>query len=576
MINTIKNKIKSLPNWTIVSFVIYWLCFLSESDSLIEPYILVAGAGIFGFYKNKTNSCSKLDKCFALFLSLCISLANYNTFIIFSKYNSIALVVDIINALLITIISYFLFKQILIYLTNLDINKSSNFVNKNISKHIFLYTFLAIFIFDILVMFTTHYPGVLSSDNTDQITQIITGVYSNHHPYYHTQIIKICLSVGQTLFGSMNAGVATYSVFSILIVSLSFAYVVSTIYKSTGNLKISTIIAIWYLIMPFNSLYSFTMFKDVLFGAILTDFVVSLYRIIRLLGKQSINFLVMSISSIGICLLRSNGYFIFLLSTIIFFIVYKKKYLNIKVIFICALILSYILKYPVLNNLGIRQPDTIESLAIPQQQIARVIADGNKLTKEEEALLNEIVDVGQVADTYSSWIADPVKYLVREKDNQDYLKENKLEYIKLYFELGLKHPTSYISAWIDETKGYWNSGYLYHTFYDHVEENTLGISQKIYVPILYSLYNAYIFVFSWLPGIRIFECIGVYFWMLIISTWKSLKYKNKSSLIVCIPFIMMILSLLIATPVYCEFRYAYSLFCAIPFILTTSFTNKNN
>lgn len=34
-----------------------------------------------------------------------------------------------------------------------------------------------------------------------------------------------------------------------------------------------------------------------------------------------------------------------------------------------------------------------------------------------------------------------------------------------------------------------------------------------------------------------------------------------------IPFLALIFSLMIATPVFAEFRYAYAIFCGIPFIV---------
>lgn len=47
--------------------------------------------------------------------------------------------------------------------------------------------------------------------------------------------------------------------------------------------------------------------------------------------------------------------------------------------------------------------------------------------------------------------------------------------------------------------------------------------------------------------------------------------QNNMNLFASIPFLMVILTLLIATPVYAEFRYAYAVFCGIPFVLAVSF-----
>ena len=128
---------------------------------------------------------------------------------------------------------------------------------------------------------------------------------------------------------------------------------------------------------------------------------------------------------------------------------------------IIVIVLSVFLKYPVLKSLNVKQPDTIESLSIPAQQIARVITDEEDITIEQKELLSELIDIDEIPTYYVSYFSDPIKNLVREKGNQEYLKEHSNEYLNLYIQLGLKYPQKYIEAWVDQTRGYWNSGYAF-------------------------------------------------------------------------------------------------------------------
>lgn len=381
------------------------------------------------------------------------------------------------------------------------------------------------------------------------------------------------MNIGMFLFNDINAAVATYSVFSIVMMALSFAYVVSTIYRASSNIKISIIIAIWYLIMPFHIQYSYTMWKDILFGATVTVFAVSTYRILKNIGSNIPNYIIMIITAIGFCLLRSNGYFAFFFGTVIFCVLYKKqKKLTLIGIFIAVLACTYVLKHPVLNALGVTQPDTIESLSIPAQQIARVVTDNKKLTDSQYELLSKVIDVESIPNSYSSGISDPVKGLVRASKNQDYIKEHKFEYIRLWVELGLKYPKSYVKAWVDETKGYWNAGYNYWRWGSGVQENTLGITKTVNVPQISHLYSVYCDYLFTRTGCRTFLCIGLYTWLTVISAWRSFKQKNKEGLFVCVPYLMVVISLCVATPVFAEFRYDYAVFCGMPFILMVSST----
>lgn len=65
-------------------------------------------------------------------------------------------------------------------------------------------------------------------------------------------------------------------------------------------------------------------------------------------------------------------------------------------------------------------------------------------------------------------------------------------------------------------------------------------------------------------------------WSLGLNTWLmvfGIAYMvyDKRNMMIYVPFIMMLVTLLLAAPVYNEFRYAYGLFTALPFLLGYSF-----
>lgn len=208
-------------------------------------------------------------------------------------------------------------------------------------------------------------------------------------------------------------------------------------------------------------MYSFTMWKDVFFGAVVTCFVVGIYRVLREFDRKRIDIFITVVSAVGICLLRSNGWVAFLVSTVVFVVLFGKKNKKWALTFFIILASTFVLKHSVLQAIGVKQPDTIESLSIPAQQIARVVADGKPLSEEQKKLLNQVIEVERIPEVYTDFISNPVKNLVREKNNQEYLHTHRNDFIKLYLQLGLKYPHKYIAAWIDQTKGYWNGGYSY-------------------------------------------------------------------------------------------------------------------
>lgn len=565
--------------WIEFVLIFYWCVSLTRADSYYAPYLLFGMMGAcFCIVRvlNKRTYIGKENKAnnvvtyiYAVVLSVAVVLANYSFFTDLSV-GRLLVCRKIVAAIFLFLGGVIIFKEVLQGIVNLkEINV--NILKLKNKKLIFGVLWGLLVLEYALVLFGSQYPGELTPDSIGQMTQLLTHSYSNHHPYYHTQIIHVMISTGFRIFGEINKAVALYSMFSIVVMASCFMYVVETIYESGKNIKVSLVVFLFYLLMPFHILYSITMWKDIFFGAAVTCFVVSCYRYLKAIGNSKLNIAVLFFAAVGMSLLRSNGWVAFLFSTILFAILFSKKQKKILFLLIILLVSTYIMKYPVLKMLHVSQPDTIESLSIPAQQIARVVADGKELTEEQKQVLGQIIDLEKVPEKYSSFIFDPIKELVREKNNQDYIKEHATDLIKVYLQLGIKYPHKYIEAWIDETRGYWNGGYSYWRWATGVHENTLGIQRTVNCHFIDKILEIYLNVWKSSPVLQIFLSIGVYVWGIVIVSYCALIRRNREMLFITIPFIAVILSLLVATPVYSEFRYAYAVFCGFPFVLAIAF-----
>ncbi|MCI6845544.1 MAG: DUF6020 family protein [Solobacterium sp.] len=547
----------------------YWCIFLVKADSYYSPYFVLAIIAVIHrtVCISKNIKPSKQNKIlltiFSVVLSLTVVLANYSLFhaIVSHAYRLIAIIEVFLGG-------FVVFRECIIALSEFNIKNSEVILrNKNL---FFLSLWLIIIFVDLFIFYTAQYPGIFTPDSIGQVRQILTGVYTNHHPFYHTMIIKIFIDIGLNVFNDINVGVALYSIFSIFVLATCIIYIVKTIYTITKNLNLTLIVYICYLVYPVNIKYSFYMGKDVFFGVAISVFVVTIYKILNNIGNYKVNLLITFLSSLGVCLLRSNGLFVYVFSFIVFFILFFKKYKFINLIMVITILLSIILKYPVLSSLNVKQPDTIESLSIPAQQIARVIKDEKELTSDQKELLNKVIDIDKIPDYYVSFFSDPIKNLVREKGNQDYLKEHSKEYLNLYIQLGLKYPQKYIEAWVDQTRGYWNSGYAFWRWADGVTNNDLGVYQTINNKFFDSALTLYLMEWSGSPIFTFFLSIGFMVWLLIMFVYKSALYKRKDLFFIMVPPLLVIATLLIATPLYAEFRYAYAVSLTLPFIIAMS------
>lgn len=572
-------RVHSWLNKSEIFCILFWAAQLLESSAYYIPYLLISILAVICYINNnkshnsKINNVYKRDKgkylviIFSLLFSLIITLANYDLYYLGKPNDNVIRYILIFS--LFSISGYIVFANIF----NALLISLSTFIweeekNRFTPQRIYIISFFIIAVFNISILFLCQYPGNLTLDSIIQISQTISGNYSNHHPFYHTLFIKFCLSIGIALFGNINAGVAIYSVFQCLFMAVCFSFTLSTMAHIKVPIKIQLITLIFYVFMPYHIMFSTTMWKDVMFSGFVLLLITFIFRCIENLGNLLLNQIILFLSGIGTCLFRSNGFFVFILTSICIF--WILKFTNKKMIytFISVFLLSAILKYPVLNYLNITQPDMAEALSIPIQQVSRVIVEKKPLLNSEKILLNKVVNIEEIPQNYKPFISDNIKRMIRQKGNQDILVKNKFEYLKLYLKLGIKYPFSYIRAWIDQTKGYWNAGYEYWRWLHYVFRNKFGIKVSPLSEKYRQLLAKYLKMFTKIEILRIFLSIGFFVWVNLIILFTSIYRKDNIGILVNIPIIAIVLSLLIAAPVFSEFRYAYAVFCALPIIMT--------
>jgi len=430
-------------------------------------------------------------------------------------------------------------------------------------------------VINLSLLFFSEYPGILTYDSMVQMGQIVNGEYSNHHPFYHTMLIGLFVKAGCALWGNINAGVALYNAVQVLTMACCFSYGMVTVCQAGAPVKYVVAGELFYALMPFHMLYSFTVWKDVIFGAFILLFLTAAFRELADIGShRSCNHVMFVLGGLGICLFRSNGWVAYLLVFAAFLLLFGRRKVKLCFVFLSILLVSFLLKHPVLTALDVAQPDTAEALAIPMQQIARVITEGHELTEGQMALLNEIVEVDQIPAAYVPSDADLVKELIRQKDNQAYLVENKWAFLKLYVEIGLAHPREYVDAWIDQTRGYWNGGYPFWIWGRAVDANDFGISGEVRSVTLNQYLSRYLAAFERSSALQLFLSIGFHVWIVLAVCYISLMRRDRVVCFLTIPLLAVIATLLVATPEFSEFRYAYSVFCTLPFLICALFTDR--
>ena len=426
-----------------------------------------------------------------------------------------------------------------------------------------------------LPWFLYNFPGVMTPDSISQYSQAmgLTG-YSDHHPFAHTLLIRLFLSLGMALFNNVYAAIACYTVFQMVLMALLLCYCLCVLYRYGAGKKLCFLFLIFYACVPYNGSFAVTMWKDVLFSGFLLLFVLCIYRLLHLytsggrLKKQPELLALLLLSGLLVCLFRSNGLYVLLLTAPFLVIVLRREWKLLLPGLLAIAALALCIKGPVYDALGVAEPAFSESLSIPAQQIARVVYEGRTLTQEQIDLLNRTVDYDSIADYYQPELSDPVKALI-QYGHPEYLEAHKGAYLQLWIQLGLRYPLDYWNAFVDQTRGYWYPGEPGLTVNESISPNDVGLTgQSVLsgtpawkvVEILNKLYTI-------LPLYGLLYSIGAFTWAAVFWCVNCALNGRKRNFLLFVPFFALILTLCLATPVAADLRYAYPLILSMPLLL---------
>lgn len=569
---------KNIDRIILIGIITLWMSLMYRTGrSYFSIYMFLGILGIVGIFVSGISVQTFKDKSrrphlwFAFILSLMIVLSNYTMFAMGSLNKN--LLVTLFKCILAVVI--WLFGAVAVFCLlclnhELILNREHTHSHYSMRPLFFFCTVLAVLITVYSIVFwLCSYPGVLSPDSFISIRESLTGNYTNGNPFYYTILVGTSVKLGMFLFGDINAGVATYCFIQIIIMSAIFAYAVTTLYEMGVHRVYLVICILLYAFMPYYICFSFTMWKDVPFSGAITVLTVSLYRFLNHIGSSNTrNFILLIVGGLGMCILRHNGFYSFILFFMIICLVLRewRKNLVLYLTLFLIIVISYIMVHPVLNHFGVRAFGSIGPLCIPAQQISRVVVDGCELTDEQIELLDRIIDVDEISEKYQPHFSDPIVASI-----DDYYVTHKMDYLKLYIQIGLKYPGEYIMAWVDMTAGYWEGADAYHKWRIEMSENDLGIHHTVRSESLKNiLYNiSEFFIREDMMVLHPFASIGVYTWITLILCFMGFIGHDKVAAVTTIPALSVIAIFLIVVPSWTEFRYAYSSFCCVPFLCAT-------
>ena len=555
---TVLKRIPRIPPVFTGLFAFMWLVNLQHTDSYFGVYILIAVCGLYASVHQTPERPHHFPCALAAALfSGAIVLSNYS---LFSPWSAL---LNLCNAGCSLLGGWLVFYSIFAYaLEKLPVvPEPKAHIHPQV---VFLGAFAFLSAIYLSYLFLCQYPGLLSRDSFSTIRQILDGNYNNTMPFWHTKTVEVFFRIGYGIWGEINAAVCFYMAVQVLFMAACFAYAVTTLYQLGIPLWVVGLVLAGYGVLPYHVVYSVTLWKDVLFGGAALLMVTALLRILKRIGKQPLNEILFVLGAIGLSLWRTNGWYALVVTTLLLALLMGKRQKRLLCLLPGVLVFCWILISPVLHFLGVPGTDFVETLGIPFQQMARVVATDCPLTEEETHQLSQIFDLELVKEKYDPQTVDPIKFEALR--NRNALKENFMDYAVLWLRLGLRFPGQYLQAWVEATKGYWNGGYEYWIYMYHQESNDLGILVTDSQNVVASAFRA-LFRYLEKPDIlKPLYSIGLHIWLTIAACLLCV-WKRREEWILTIPILVIVAGLWIGTPVFAEFRYAYPVFTTIPLIL---------
>lgn len=422
--------------------------------------------------------------------------------------------------------------------------------------------------------FLSYWPGLIFSDSLRSLEQVLgLSAWKNHHPVAYTALIGLCIEVGKSVGFTVGGGIALYTAIQMSFMSLALSYISNWI---TTRARLSTpwlvaLIAMFGCLAYFAT-YSIALWKDPLFScaiAILSlrlfDFVWNGFKV-NLLWVVSVCVLILIAS-----LLRNNGIIIsgILFISFCLYAIAKRKDNLLCLIpagsLLITTVLVLIITGPFYSILGILPSPKVESLAIPLNQMARVVVAEGDMSEEDASYMSALLEDGDYALTYSPTSVDSFKW-------NGHFNPQQLDggFFGHWFSMFIRNPIVYFEAWEFETCGWWavnlpqinalgnvsygdprnitDSGIAELETHGINARNLLGLEKTEDLFIL----DGWFIPISWIS------------WFLVFYVFCLFALGKKDEFIGLIPSIGIMLTFLVASPIWYWQRYGLTLDILLP------------
>ena len=323
------------------------------------------------------------------------------------------------------------------------------------------YIIVSIITFTILfIVLLGFYPGIVSYDGNNQWQQVKSQLFTNAHPFFSTYFMYILSKIWNS--------VTIVILYQILLYSIAWGYFCKTL--KANNKKQKIIICIFTIIItlnPLTSLYSITLWKDIIYTSYLFISAVMLYE----WSNNNYDFKIYKYCFFGIILsmiysYRHNGIIVSIILLIIFYIIcfvnYRRKIISktslkksaiVLISFISLILLISIPKKAFLNKSNENINNQISSSSNYSTidgymvwMMGAHLKDNNIKDSKDKDFLNKIIPLDSWKKAYNPYLINNTNLV--ENFDKNYLSLNRNHFKELFIKYSIRNPLSIVEHYL--------------------------------------------------------------------------------------------------------------------------------
>ena len=433
-----------------------------------------------------------------------------------------------------------------------------------------------------LFYYFVFFPGLMTGDSfACYVRAAGIAPISNQQPVVYQLVMAAFLALGN-LFDDPNAGIAFFVLFQLLCMASIFGYTLYWMRRRGCPRWVLWLLVVWFGVNPLHGMYAVTVWKDVLFGGVLLLLTLFLADTVRMGGQNLLRWQGMvhfSLLCLATAFLRNNGLYLLVCIFLVAGVQLRKHWKRCVPLFLALLVGIWAVQGPGYRALGYAQSPFAESLGIPLQQMARVVNRDGVISDEQAEYLDQLLPLEKTKEAYWAFTADRIKFHT-EFDNA-FLEANKGAFFSTWFGMLFPNFKEYCIAFLMETAGYWRLGTTNWIVADGIVGygDTYGIEPA-------NLSERFLGK-DWQPVIQEkvedlqkgdftgpFYNIASMVWLTFFACALLFARKEGKSVLFLIPLLALWATTMIAAPTYCELRYLYAFFTAIPAVVWLSLPRR--